>query len=304
MNATAKRVLKLAGLAVVVTLGTGAAWGGYQVSQFDASMEKIYDVLVPQVARSTDAAVVARGKHLVESIAGCATQHCHGHDMGGGEPIVMGPLGTLVGPNVTSANLGAAYSDGELARVIKHGVKKDGRTLRFMPAQDIAWMPDSDVAAIVSYLRVVPPVERPNQATVIGALGKVLDRRDKFVIDVARRIDHSKSESPPQPEPTAAYGAFVARLCTGCHGEHLSGGPIPGAPPSVPVPLNLTPHATGLEGWTFDDFDKVMRKAVRKNGKELDPFMPVEAWRNFDDTEMHAVWAYLRTLPAAPFGGR
>jgi hypothetical protein len=304
MNPTAKRALKMAGLVAVATGGMGAAWGGYQVSQFDASMDKIYDVPVPQVARSTDAAVIARGKHLVESIAGCATVHCHGHDMGGGEPIVMGPLGTLVGPNVTTANLGAAYSDGEIARLIKHGVKKDGRSLRFMPAQDISWMPDSDVAAIVSYMRVAPPVDRPNQPTVIGTLGKVLDRRDKFVIDVARRIDHATSESPPRPEPTAAYGAFVTRLCTGCHGEHLSGGPIPGAPPSLPIPLNLTPDATGLEDWTFDDFEKVMRKAVRKNGKALDPFMPIEAWQNFDDTEMHAVWAHLRSVPAAPFGGR
>jgi hypothetical protein len=47
-----------------------------------------------------------------------------------------------------------------------------------------------------------------------------------------------------------------------------------------------------------------MRKAQRKNGKPLNPFMPVENWKNFDDTEMHALWAYLQTLPPRPFGGR
>ncbi len=47
-----------------------------------------------------------------------------------------------------------------------------------------------------------------------------------------------------------------------------------------------------------------MRTAVRKNGAALNPFMPVECWRNFNDSEMHAAWAYLRTLPPTPFGSR
>ena len=92
--------------------------------------------------------------------------------------------------------------------------------------------------------------------------------------------------------------------CKGCHGEHLSGGPLPGAPPSIPVPLNLTPDLTGLREWTFDDFERLMRTGVRKNGKQLDPFMPIESWRNFNDVEMHAIWAYLRTVPPMPWGSR
>jgi hypothetical protein len=304
MNPTIKRVLKIAGLAFGAVALTGAAYGGVQVSQFDTSMDKVYDVPASPIALSTDAAVIARGKHLVESVAPCATSLCHGRDLGGGKPIDIGPIGTFSGPNITGANVGSAYSDGELARLIRHGLKKDGRSVRFMPAQDFAWLPDADVTAIVSYVRSVPPVDRPNEATVVKTLGKVLDRRDQFILDVARRIDHTKRETVPEPAPTAAYGAFVARLCMGCHGERLSGGHLPGAPPSIPIPLNITPDATGLKDWTFEDFDKLMRKAIRKSGKPLDPFMPVEAWRNFDDVEMHAIWAYLRTLPPMPFGGR
>jgi len=304
MNPTVKRVLQVAGLGVGAVALTGAAYGGVQVSQYDASMDKVYDVPVPTVALSKDPAVVARGKHLVESGAGCGISACHGIDLGGGKPIDVGPIGTFAGPNITGANVGAAYSDGELARLIRHGVKKDGHTVRFMPVQDFSWRPDSDVTAIISYIRSVPPADRPNEGTVIKPLGKILDRRDAFIIDVARRIDHTRRETVPDPAPTAEYGAFVARLCTGCHGEHFSGGKIPGTPPSIPIPLNLTPDGTGLKDWSFEDFDKLMRTAVRKNGKSLDPFMPVEAWRNFDDTEMHAIWAYLRTLPPMPFGGR
>jgi hypothetical protein len=300
-----KRVLKI--LAVVVVL-VGLLGGGFvywNCSKFDAAMAKVYEVPLPSVVRSTDAAVIARGDHLVHSIAGCGANLCHGADLGGGQPIVMGPLGTFNGPNITPDNLGAAYSDGELARLIQHGVKKDGCSVRFMPVQDVDWLPESDILAIVSYVRTVKPGDRPNGVNQVGTLGKVLDRQGKGVVfDVAGKIATDGIDHAPAPEPTAAYGAFVGRLCKGCHGDHLSGGPIPGAPGSIPIPLNLTPDGTGMKDWTFEDFDKLMKTGVRKNGKQLDPFMPIESWKNFDDTEMHAVWAYLRTLPPTPFGAR
>jgi cytochrome c553 len=299
-----KRVLKIVGLLLLLVVAGAGVFVFIRCSQFDASMDKVYDVPVPNVTRSTDAAVIARGDHLVHSIAACSGDLCHGADLGGGKPIEMGPVATFVAPNITPDNLGAAYSDGELARLIKHGVKKDGRSVRFMPAQDISWLPDADVVAIVSYLRTVKPSDRPNGSTVIKTLGKVLDRQEQFIIDVARRIDHTKSEPVPAPEATAAYGAYVARLCTGCHGEHLSGGPLPGAPSSFAIPLNLTPDDTGLKEWTFADYEKLMRTGVRKNGKPLDKLMPIEAWKNFDDTEMHATWAFLQSLPPRTFGGR
>jgi hypothetical protein len=304
MKTAVVRTLK--GLASVVAIAVAAAalYVEVQTSRFDSSVDKVYDVPPLDIAASSDPEVIARGKHLATSIAGCSAKACHGADFGGGQVTPIGPVATLVAPNITSASLGAAYSDGEFGRLVKHGIKKDGRSVRFMPAQDVAWLPREDVVAIVSFLRTVPAVDRPNASLVIKTLGKVLDRQDKFVFDVARRIDHSKAETPPAPAPTAEYGAFLSRLCTGCHGEHLSGGPLPGAPPSLPVPLDLTPDETGLKDWTFDDFDKLMRTGVRKNGKELDPFMPIECVRNFDDVEMHALWAHLRALAPAPFGGR
>jgi hypothetical protein len=299
-----RRALKIVGGVMAAAIAAASVYVFVETSRFDASLDKVYDVPVEEVVRSTDPAVLARGHHVTESIGGCTSLACHGADLGGGQVTDIGPVMTLAAPNITSANMGAAYSDGEIARLLSHGLKKDGRSVRFMPVKEVNWLPRSDIVAVVSYLRTVPPVERSNQGTVIKTLGKILDRQDKFTIDVARRIDHEKSETPPAPAPTAEYGSYVTRLCTGCHGEHLSGGPIPGAPPSLPIPLNLTPDATGLKDWSFADFEKLMRTAVRKNGAALNPFMPVECWRNFDDDEMHAAWAYLRTLPPIPFGGR
>ena len=161
-----KRVLAIGGALV----GCGAAVLGIYVirmtSAFDASMERVYDVPIPGTTRSTDPAVIARGKHLVESLGACSTRDCHGADLGGGATLQLGPLGTLSGPNITPGGIGVAYSDGELARLLMYGIKRDGRGIRLMPAQDFGWLPDPDDG---------DPYGRVNALTVLreqsGALG-------------------------------------------------------------------------------------------------------------------------------------
>ncbi len=304
MKPVVKKVLIGLGGTVALVLAGGGIFYAVQASAFDASMSKVYDVPVPKVERSTDAAVIARGKHLVEAVAGCSSQDCHGKDLAGGRPLAMGPVGTFTGPNITGAGMLAAYSDGELARMLRHGLKKDGRSLAFMPVQDFNYFSDADLAAVASYLRTVPPVEKANGAVAVGPIGKILDRKGLMPLDVARKIASKKIDFAPAPAPTAEYGQFLARGCMGCHGEGLSGGRIPGAPKSLPVPLNLTPDATGLAGWTYDDFDKLMVKGLRKNGAKLDPFMPIDNFGQMDETEKKALYAYLMSLPPKPLGGR
>jgi hypothetical protein len=305
MKVVLKRGLKVLGLVLVLALGTGASYAGWQAHEFDASLDRIYDVAVPTITLSKDPAVLARGEHLTHAVMPCAAGECHGGDFAGAaKPIDMGPVGRFRAPNITSAGLGAAYTDGELFRLLRHGIKKDGRSVRFMPVQDANWLPDADLVAMISYLRTAAPVDKPNGAMEVGVLGKVLDRRNMVALDVARRIDHEHGEIAPPPAPTKEYGRFVSRLCTGCHGAHLSGGPIPGAPPSVPTPLNLTPDKSGLAGWTYDDFATLLDTGVRKNGKKLDPFMPLSAFAKYDETERRALWAYLQSVPATPAGQR
>lgn len=299
-----RRILKWLGIVIGVVLVAGAGFVAYEVSAFDRSVARKYEIPLPKIERSSDPNVIARGKHLVESVAGCAVSDCHGKDLAGGNVKKLGPIGTMAAHNITPAGVAAQYSDGELARLILHGVKKDGTTVKMMPVGDFDWLPDDDVQAIISYLRSVPPVARPSRAFEVGLLGKVLDRQDKFVIDVARRIDHTRRVVAPAPAPTAAYGSYVARMCQGCHGEHFSGGRIPGAPPSIPIPSNITPHPSGIQRYRYDDFVRLLDTGIKPDGKKLDPFMPVEALATMNDTERRALWAFLQKLEPRPFGGR
>jgi Cytochrome C oxidase, cbb3-type, subunit III len=304
MKSWIKRILIAAGALVLLFIAVMGVFVYTKVSAFDASLDRVYDVKPLAFEISSDAAVLARGKHLSEAVMACSFRDCHGSDLGGGRPIPFGPLATITGPNISAGGIGAAYTPGELARVIRHGIKKDGRSVRFMPSQDVEWLPDSDIIAIVSYLRTFPPVTRANGVVEIRTLGKVLDRMDKIPLDTARRIDHGHAGQGPAPSPSAAYGKLLGRSCTGCHGDGLSGGRIPGTPPEFPVPSNLTPHETGLKGYTYEDFERVLVEGIKKNGKQLDPFMPIGAFGKYDSTEKHALWAFLQTLPPTEFGNR
>ncbi|HVY30946.1 MAG TPA: c-type cytochrome [Polyangiaceae bacterium] len=299
-----KRALIGTGVLAAVALVAFASFAALELQAYEESLEKTYDVPVPTLAASTDPEIIARGNHVATALAGCANKDCHGADLGGGNTLDMGPIGKFTGPNITQGGLGAVYTDGELARLVKHGIKKDGRSVRFMPVQDFSWLPDDDVTALVSYLRSVPAVARPNGPTSLTALGKVLDRQDLVLIDIARRIDHTRITTSPAPSANADYGRFVARACSGCHGEHFGGGPIPGAPPSLPVPRNLTPDPTGLAGWTYQEFERALTQGVRKNGDALNPFMPYETFRGLDEAEKRALYAYLQSIPPRKQGER
>jgi hypothetical protein len=303
-----KPLLKKILIGVGAVVGLVAAGGGIFVwvhtSAFDSSMAKVYDVPLSEITLSTDPAVLARGEHLARSVSGCAMADCHGADRSGGKLMEMGPLGKFQAPNITAGGMGAVYSDAELARLVRHGIKKDGRSVIFMPVHETNWVPQDDLVAVVSLVRSVPAVEKPNGPVSLGTLAKILDRRDSLVLDVARRIDHDNIDLAPPAAPTAAYGKHIGKLCSGCHGTTYSGGKIPGAPPDIPIPTNITPHETGIKDWSYADFTRLLDEGIKKNGEKLNPFMPLEALTNMDETERKALYAFLMSLPPREFGNR
>ena len=79
---------------------------------------------------------------------------------------------------------------------------------------------------------------------------------------------------------------------------------IEAGPPSWPQAANLTPHGSGrLSKWTEADFINTLRTAKRPEGTDLDPVMP-RVFGQMDDTELKALWAFFRSLPAVATGAR
>jgi mono/diheme cytochrome c family protein len=61
---------------------------------------------------------------------------------------------------------------------------------------------------------------------------------------------------------------------------------------------NLTPdEETGMGKWTEQDFIRVLRTGIRKNGAAILPPMPWEWYSQLTDDDLKAIFAYLRTIP-------
>ncbi len=256
------------------------------------------------LAIPTDAEAVARGEHIAIT-RGCTD--CHTADLGGKVVMEVPAIGRMSASNLTHGNGGvpADFSSADYERAIRHGLKADGTALLFMPTRDFASLTDADVADLVAYLQSRPAVDRERVPSYIGPVGRALFAFGVLPMVESRLVDHTAPHTARvEAGATVDYGRYLARGCVGCHGEHLSGGPIPGAPPTFKAPANITPDATGLAGWTKEDFHRVFREGRKRDGSAIDAFMPWQALGHFSDMEIDALWAYLQTVPPKPFGQR
>jgi cytochrome c553 len=260
-----------------------------------------YEVQDAPLYFAGDSAERDRGAHLY-SVLGCAD--CHGAQGTGKLVFDAGPVGRMVAPNLTPTRLAERYDANGIAAAIRHGVGPDGRPLRFMPSEDFTHLSDADTAAIVRHLQSLPASDNQPGELVIGPLGRVLFLLGKFNLTPAALIDHQpRVRTAPAVAVSAEYGAYLDQVCTGCHGKDFAGQRVPGTPPELPESANLTPHATGLQGWTEADFIKVIRSGVRPDGRELNPFMPWRAYGDMTDDELRAIWLHLSGLPPLPGTG-
>lgn len=268
-------------------------------------LNRTYTIPTVALTISTDAAAIAEGKRQF-STRGCVD--CHGPD-GAGKLVVDDPLlGTVMAANLTTGagGIGTSYQDSDWERAIRHGVKPNGKPLFIMPSHEYYPTNNSDIAALVAYIKALSPVDHTPAPIYVGPLGHLLHATGLFPVVPAEVIDHNA----PRPEEVAKgktkeYGAYLANTCKGCHGAELSGGPIPGVPSEPPYPANLTPDvATGLGTWQEADFVKVIRTGVRPDGTALATAMPWPAFKEMSDDELGALWLYLQSMPAKAEGNR
>ncbi|HWA09387.1 MAG TPA: cytochrome c [Opitutaceae bacterium] len=268
-----------------------------------SKLGKLYPVAVRPVAIPTDAAAVARGQHIAQT-RGC--MECHGKDLGGAMVIDDGAMGRMYAPNLTkgAGSRTAAFKDEDWVRAIRHGVRPDGHGLFLMPSDEYSHFSDEDLGAVIAFVKTVPPVARDRVEIKLGPVSRVLVAIGKMKL-AAETIDHANLKPPSvMPGITAEYGKYLAAGCTGCHGSNYSGGKIEIGPPDWPPAANLTPHSDGhLSKWSEADFVATLRTARRPDGTELNPVMP-RAFGQMNDTELKALFAFLKTLPPTATGAR
>ncbi len=279
---------------------------------------KTFDAPYPDLSASKDSALIARGKYLAFGPAHCASCHMpmdkimeveQGAEfpMSGGWEFKI-PPGTLHAPNLTphkETGIGN-YTDQELARALRHSVKRNGKVL--FPVMPFQEMSDEDIRAILSYLRSQEPVSNEVEETSYSFLGRALlafgllqPQAPKYTPPAAIKIDS-----------TATYGEYVAKNvanCVGCHtprdlmtganiGPEFSGGflftPDEFSKGYAFISPNLTPDkATGvMANWDEETFINRMRYGRVLEGSH----MPWGFYSRMTDIELKAVYRYLSQL--------
>ena len=304
-------VLTLVILLLVVLIG-GISMVGWQV------------ILGPD-ARPTTAekfeateARLARGQYLVEGPAHCF--HCHTeHDLSGPEPLYpiiqakkgagwtmpIPELNYLAARNITpdpETGLGN-WTDDEIARAIREGVRKDGTALfPVMPYMDYAKMDDEDVKSIVVYLRTIPPVK--NTVPVRQLPGPL----EYLVKTMPKPLT---TPQPSHPSSTAVErGSYMVTIagCAECHSISKDGVKTPGLEfggggkfdiPQLERPVftaNITSDPSGIQHYDESLFMQTLRTG-QIGGRTLNHIMPFEFFKNISDDDLRDIFAFLRSLP-------
>jgi cytochrome c553 len=297
------RALKILGIVLVsLTVIVGLAIG-YAVYRADQKLNRKIDANPAPVVFVNRPEALAQGKYLFDS-RGCG--ECHGA-RGEGRSLIDAPNGLRVHtPNITSGGVTAGYAERDWVRAIRHGVKPNGKPIIYMPSDEFNRLTDADLGALVGYLRSLPPAA-PNAGEIKLPLLMRAAYAFDLMLDAAQKIDHSVPPSRPvEVAVSVEHGGYVATTCTGCHGAGFSGGKIPGMPPNWPPAANLTPGpGSVMPGYDHaDKFRAMMKSGKRPNGSAVSTVMPFGAFRHLSDTDLDAMYAFLKTLPAKTYGGR
>jgi mono/diheme cytochrome c family protein len=253
-------------------------------------------VLASAGARA-DGAVVERGKYLV-TIGIC--QGCHMPNLAGGRRT-----GGNISANITpdrETGIGA-WTDEQIIEAVRNGKRPDGSRVR--PSMGVFWyhdLSDTDMRAIVAYLRSVPPVrlkhERSPEAGTLPVLRPPVDS----VADIPRT-------------DKVAYGHYLATAvahCMTCHTPRGQGQPdltklgaggntnnVPGG--GVAISANLTPsNPNGIAKWTDDQVMQAITEGIRPDGSKLIPVMDFEFYKQLKPEDLEAIVAFLRSLKPVP----
>ena len=269
--------------------------------------------ILPATSAADQSALRARGESIVRNAAVCGGCHAAAPKentdgpLSGGREFRDWRIGVARASNLSpdaTTGLGT-WSDAEIIRALRNGVRKDGRLLApVMPYEWFHGMSDDDAVAVARYLRSQEPVQNAvrQSPSIWFRLGKLLFLRPKPAASV---------QAPPRG-PTPEYGGYLAQnvaLCADCHTPRtgirqawdksrlFAGDATP--PKGFPQnPANLTPdEETGIGAWSEDDFLRTLRTGVSRRGFTLHPFMPWRQVQRMSDDDLRAIYRYLRTLP-------
>jgi cytochrome c553 len=198
---------------------------GFVFLRSNAIINKKYNVALVDVTLPDDAASKAAGKKIALT-RGC--YGCHNKDLSGNY-FPYWETG-MVAANISQKI--PLYSDPELFRLLRHGVKRDGTGLWSMPVGMFTNLTDNDILKLMAHLRTIPPVKKEWQQAAFNMKGRLKIISGEIVSEVSLARKAVKPFTLPDTPTEVQKGNYlVLTTCTECHGYDLKG--AYGSPPMI-----------------------------------------------------------------------
>ncbi|MEZ5565827.1 MAG: cytochrome C [Gammaproteobacteria bacterium] len=222
--------------------------------------------------------------------------------------------GTLCIRNITpddETGIGL-WTDGEIIRAVREGVDRHGKGLfPIMPYFVYAKVADTDMEAVVAYLRTMKPVRSARRPA----------REVDFPLNLLIQLWPQPLPGPvlaPDPSDRIAYGRYLATIarCEFCHtprplnskdgfpGREFAGGmPFHLTNERVMYSMNLTPDPSGLGTWTREQFIQRFRDRAVPYPVTLkeNTLMNWSAFAGMTDEDLGALYDFFQTLPPVAY---
>jgi mono/diheme cytochrome c family protein len=265
---------------------------------------------------------IERGKYLAHSVAVCMDCHSTRDWSKYSGPLVEGTLGkggeafdqraglpgAFYSKNITPEGI-TRYTDGELLRAITSGVTKEGKPLfPIMPHPNYGRTDIEDMKAIIAYIRTLAPIKN-----------EVPESKADFPMNFILNTIPQKPAFVKKPDTSdvLAYGSYLVTMasCEECHTPAEKGKKLPGMnfaggfkfqmPGGLLIAPNITPSpTTGIGNWTKEQFLARFKAATDSNftrpvgEKDFNTIMPWTMYANMTESDLSAIYAYLKTVPA------
>lgn len=269
-------------------------------------------VIVMTNGASAESASVKRGSYLVNTIMTCGNCHTPKGPTGDiKEKAFSGflefdePPFKVTAPNITQdkeTGIGK-YSAKQLRNVLLTGIRPNGTPLaEIMPTSFYQILTRSDADAIVAYLRTLKPIKNQVPAPVY-----------KMALPHHLFPGSEKPYTQAQLRNKVKRGFYLATIghCMECHtpmgpkGRDFvndlgkGGFQMPPGPWGISISRNITSSKTkGIGDWTDDEIKNAITHGVRKDGTKLKPPMGFGYYAGMTNSDLDAIVAYLRTVPA------
>jgi mono/diheme cytochrome c family protein len=286
MGIIVKKFLKWTGLVVAGLVGLVLL--GYAWIYFASERELGREFMSAQKASlviPTDAAEIAEG-HRIAQLAGC--MHCHGDNLAGTVVDDIPNFVRLVAPNIST--LLPAYTDAQLATVLREGIKPNGKSVLFMPSEMFRHLTDQDLARVIAWLRTKPVVaEGVAEQTQLRIIGRLIIAKGDFKL-AGGSIPSlpTAASSNYDANDSLSRGRYITmNYCSECHGQRLEGFP--------PI---AAPALTVAKGYKLAQFTRLMLEGVGVGDRQFKLMTPTAKARftQLAPEEIAAMHSYLQTL--------